>query len=116
MLALLTVTVGPEQGHCRYFGRQNKVTIGRATNATICLTDAQASRIHCEVSYDGDRVVVTDAGSATGTFVNGTQIRAPQELRAGDVILVGQTQLSFAWSDTDQSPTEAWPPTKPNPS
>jgi hypothetical protein len=46
--------------------------------------------------------------------VNGTPIRTPQELRAGDVIVVGQTELSFQWSDDDQMPTVALQPSKPD--
>jgi pSer/pThr/pTyr-binding forkhead associated (FHA) protein len=56
--------------------------------------------------------VVSDAGSASGTWVNGKQIRTPQELRTGDVIVVGQTKLAFQWSDMDQKPTEGWQPSK----
>ncbi len=110
MLGVLHITEGPDKGCRHVFGRQKKVTIGRATNASICLTDSQASRMHCEIYYEGDRVMVSDTGSSTGTSVNGKQIWAPQELRAGDVILLGQTQLAFQWADTDQHTTEAWPP------
>ncbi len=114
MLGVLTVTQGPDQGRRHSFGRQQKVTIGRATNASICLTDALASRLHCEASYEGERVVVADTNSASGTRVNGKQIQAPQELRPGDVVVVGQTQLTFQWSDADEKSTEAWQGSKPD--
>ena len=110
MLGALLITEGPDQGRSHFFGRQKKVTIGRAVDASVCLKDAQASRVHCEVYYEGDRVMVSDAGSSTGTWVNDRQIWAPQELHPGDVILVGQTKLTFQWADTDQNTTEAWPP------
>ena len=110
MLGALQITEGPDKGRSHFFGRQKKVTIGRAVDAAVCLKDAQASRMHCEVYYEGERVMVSDAGSSTGTWVNGNQIWSPQELRAGDVILVGQTKLTFQWVDTDQNTTEAWQP------
>ena len=112
MLGTLAIIQGPDQGRSHSFGRQQKLTIGRGTNNAIRLNDSQASRVHCEVAYDGDRVVVTDAGSSSGTWVNGVQIKAPRDIQPGDVIVVGETHLAFQWSDADQHPTEAWDPSK----
>lgn len=108
MLGQLNIIQGPDQGRSHAFGRQQKLTIGRATNASICLNDPQASRLHCEIAYEGERVTVTDAGSAGGTWVNGVQIQAPQDIQPGDVIVVGKTYLTFQWSDDDQKSTVAW--------
>ena len=43
---------------------------------------------------EAGRVLVTDSGSVGGTFLNGQRITT-QELRAGDVVRVGETELRF---------------------
>ena len=71
-----------------------KIAIGRGEKSHTRLVDAAVSRVHCEVLFDKNRAIVTDAQSASGTFVNGQRIAAG-ELRAGDVIQIGNTQLRF---------------------
>jgi hypothetical protein len=39
--------------------------------------------------------VLTDLGSANGTYVNGVRITQPVRLRDGDMLQVGDTQLVF---------------------
>src|SRR5262249_36587760 len=52
------------------------------------------SRVHCELQVEGDGVVLHDSNSAAGTFVNGKRVTR-QELRPGDIIQVGDTQLRY---------------------
>ena len=68
--------------------------IGRGDQATIRLADVGASRQHARLDYDGDRVVLTDLGSANGLLVNGHRITAVT-LRPGDEIMIGSTRLIF---------------------
>ena len=37
-----------------------------------------------------DNVIIEDLGSTNGTFLNGQRIASPQQLRAGDVVTLGE--------------------------
>ena len=80
-------------------------TIGRNPACTIWLDFEGVSRKHARVRIDeGHRAVVEDLGSTNGTFVRGVPVLGPAPLGDGDVIKVGETELTFrAWLDR---PTE----------
>jgi hypothetical protein len=59
-------------------------------------TDQFVSRHHVLVRRIGYGVEVTDLGSANGTYVNGTRVRAPTCLRDGDVLRIGRICLKLA--------------------
>src|SRR5207248_672732 len=57
--------------------------------------DPELSREHARISVANGAWIVEDLGSTNGTFVNGKRIGAPTELRSGDRIKVGTTNLRF---------------------
>ena len=59
-------------------------------------TDEFVSRSHVWVRRRGDGVEVTDLGSANGTYVNGTRVRAPTLMQHSDVLRIGQIHLKLA--------------------
>ncbi|HET9384849.1 MAG TPA: FHA domain-containing protein, partial [Gemmatimonadales bacterium] len=65
------------------------MTIGRAADCDVRLTDAEISRDHAEIEQVHGRFVVRDRGSKFGTFVNGQQVTAEHALAHGDVIRLG---------------------------
>jgi len=66
--------------------------------------DEYVSRSHVWVRRLSDAVEVTDLGSANGTYVNGTRVRAPTRLRDSDVLRIGRIQLKLdAPGDQDQA-------------
>jgi len=69
-------------------------TIGRSSDCQIVLTDPNVSRRHAEIRRIGEGYSLIDLGSTNGTEVNGQHI-AETALMNGDVIGVGQTQLTF---------------------
>ncbi|MGB5937587.1 MAG: FhaA domain-containing protein [Ornithinimicrobium sp.] len=78
---------------------QTAVTsLGRDTSAGIVIDDPGVSRRHAEirVSYDGPhlQVLIRDAGSTNGTYLNGDQI-GTEELTDGDRITIGRTSITF---------------------
>ena len=83
-------------GTSNVFGRfvccQYPVTIGRADNASIVLSDRWVSRNHCQLELVEDRVVLRDLGSKHGTFVNGKKV-VESTLNLGDQIDVGLTSF-----------------------
>jgi DNA-binding winged helix-turn-helix (wHTH) protein len=80
-------------------------TIGRNPACTVWLDFDGVSRRHARVRIDDHhRAVVEDLGSTNGTFVRGVAVQSPAPLDDGDVIKVGETELTFrAWLDR---PTE----------
>ena len=52
------------------------------------------SRVHCEISRQGDAVVVRDL-SRHGTFVNETRVEGEATLRAGDRVRIGSPGLEL---------------------
>ena len=70
------------------------VTIGRSSSCDITIEDPEMSRRHAEVTNHEGTLVVRDLDSTNGTKVNGRTIGAPTALTAGDVILIGNTEIS----------------------
>jgi ABC transport system ATP-binding/permease protein len=68
------------------------LAIGRGEGNNVVLTDLLASRRHAELVRDRDRWVLTDLGSANGTYVNGQRIRR-QEIGPDDVVGIGHALL-----------------------
>jgi hypothetical protein len=70
------------------------LTIGRATDATVRVSDTSASRRHAEIRPSGGGWTVVDLGSTNGTRVNGAPI-TERRLQDGDTINVGDATLRF---------------------
>jgi pSer/pThr/pTyr-binding forkhead associated (FHA) protein len=69
------------------------VVIGRSSYCSLILDHASVSRLHARVRLVGDAVVIEDAESRNGTFVNDTRITAPTAVRVDDRILVGSVRV-----------------------
>jgi hypothetical protein len=73
-----------------------EVTIGRAEGCDVGLFgDAAVERIHARIRQEDGRYVLTDAGSAAGTYVNDRRVTGPTPLRSGDAIRAGHCVLRF---------------------
>jgi adenylate cyclase len=77
-----------------------QVVIGRSTSGgAFCdinlSPDFKVSRSHARIFLEGHEYWIEDLDSKQGTKVNGEEIkgRGRQELRAGDVLLIGETTL-----------------------
>lgn len=72
------------------------ITIGRTQDSDIIFDkDTMVSRRHAILRPEANQYVVTDLGSANGTFVNDVEISAPTPIKHGDRILIGQHELLF---------------------
>jgi signal transduction histidine kinase len=93
-LARLLVIKGADEG--KQFDLADPfVSVGRDSSNTIRLHDTEVSRRHAEFRCEADRCVLSDKGSANGTYVNNQKVQ-DAELRPGDHILIGQTVLVFS--------------------
>ncbi|MAG55538.1 MAG: hypothetical protein CMJ83_04530 [Planctomycetes bacterium] len=70
------------------------ITLGRAPENQVILSDARASRQHIRIEPRPGGWRVVDVGSQNGTFRNGRRIRSAP-LRPGDVLTIGSTRITF---------------------
>ncbi|MCG6922409.1 MAG: FHA domain-containing protein [Acidobacteria bacterium] len=69
-----------------------KAVIGRDPSCDIVLSDSRCSRRHAVIEETADGLVIRDAGSANGIYVNGRRLeRSP--LSPGDTVRLGDTVL-----------------------
>lgn len=90
---VFTIFKGKDAGKQFILG-DRPLTLGRDAERDVALRDERASRLHARLVAAGADVLLTDAGSSNGTFVNGALVRE-QRLVAGDVIAIGDTQIVF---------------------
>jgi tetratricopeptide (TPR) repeat protein len=91
----LSCTSGPREGETFELEGAEQWVIGRATDVEISIPDTSVSRRHAAVRQVGGRWVIEDLGSGNGTLVNGIAIAAESPLAHGDVLTLGDTELTF---------------------
>jgi pSer/pThr/pTyr-binding forkhead associated (FHA) protein len=90
----LVMLAGPTPG-AEYPMDTERLTIGRAEDASISINHNSVSRLHCEVHALGDgRYEIVDKGSSNGVRVNGAELRRGI-IEAGDVIELGDVKFKF---------------------
>ena len=73
---------------------QEPVTVGRAPDSGLRLDhDEFASSHHARISPADNGLWIEDLGSTNGTFVNEARVTTARQLRAGDLVKVGETEL-----------------------
>jgi hypothetical protein len=71
-------------------------TIGRSRDCDIVLDDAGVSRRHAELRPESATTwAIEDLGSTNGVRVNGLAVAGAHELRTGDRIGMGSTEMTF---------------------
>jgi serine/threonine-protein kinase len=102
----LVVLSGPDQGRSFPLPEDDALLLGRSRATGTRLADPHVSRVHCEVTVEGGRAAVHDFDSVGGTFVNGRRVTR-EELRPGDVLRVGETELRL--EDDAPAPSDPGP-------
>ncbi|MCS6970318.1 MAG: FHA domain-containing protein kinase, partial [Planctomycetes bacterium] len=82
-------------------------TIGRHSSCGLVIADRAASRQHARVFHADGCWQVEDLGSANGTVVNGERLVGRRQLRNGDAIGIGDSEILFACSDAENPPSSA---------
>jgi pSer/pThr/pTyr-binding forkhead associated (FHA) protein len=67
--------------------------IGRAVDADVRLEDRQVSRAHALLFVEELSIAIEDLKTVNGTLVNGREIKGRQQIKAGDVVHVGDSTL-----------------------
>jgi pSer/pThr/pTyr-binding forkhead associated (FHA) protein len=88
----------------------DQLIIGRDSSNSVAINDAEISRKHSRLSFQGGKYVLEDLGSTNGTFVNGQRLAGPVVLKPGDVVSLGeQIVLMYDAINMDPGATIASP-------
>lgn len=85
----LVMRSGPTPGTV-YPLEGDQITIGRDASNGVAINDAEVSRKHSRLSFQGGKYVIEDLGSTNGTFANGQRLNGPYVLKSGDVVSLGE--------------------------
>ena len=88
----------------------DQITIGRDSSNGIMINDAEISRRHARLTFQGGKYILEDLGSTNGTFVNGQRLAGPRVLKSGEVVSFGeQIVLVFETMNFDPGATVVSP-------
>jgi hypothetical protein len=78
--------------------REGTMTMGRGFDCDIIIDSPGSSRLHARLHATLEELIIEDAGSTNGVFVNGERIRLSRELADGDRILIGAVEFAVTTS------------------
>lgn len=88
----------------------DQLTVGRDSTNEVAINDAEVSRRHARLTFQGGKYVLEDLGSTNGTFVNGQRLSGPRVLKPGEVVSFGeQIVLVFEVVTSDPGATMVSP-------
>lgn len=73
------------------------VTIGRDKSSDVMIKELTVSRNHAVIRrLSGGDYYLVDSGSSNGSYVNQNRVVAPKLLHNGDIISIGQMEMTFS--------------------
>ncbi|GAA2298929.1 antibiotic biosynthesis regulator FhaB [Nonomuraea roseoviolacea subsp. roseoviolacea] len=90
----LVVTGGPLQGTTINL-TETPITIGRANDATLVVSDDYASSRHARLFPQDGQWIVEDLGSTNGTYLDRSKVTRPTPVPLGVPIRVGKTVIEL---------------------
>jgi EAL domain-containing protein (putative c-di-GMP-specific phosphodiesterase class I) len=79
----------------------SRFTVGRRTDASLCIPSQTVSREHAELTVVEDGLLLRDLGSTNGTYVNGTRAAQPCTVHHGDLLQFGQVVFRGVQQSTE---------------
>jgi len=73
----------------------DSATMGRAPSSEIPIEDPFASSAHARIFPRGQFMYIEDMGSTNGTYLNGRQLRRPEQLKTADTVRIGETEYRY---------------------
>jgi transcriptional regulator with GAF, ATPase, and Fis domain len=83
---------GAQRGLTKAVG--GRLTVGKASDNDLVLTDDTVSRHHCEIVRAPDGLHVRDLDSTNGTKIDGTRVREAM-VQPGSVLKIGEIEIQF---------------------
>jgi pSer/pThr/pTyr-binding forkhead associated (FHA) protein len=71
------------------------ITLGRADDSTLVLTDDYASTRHARLMPRAGEWLVEDLGSTNGTYLDRTKVTVPTPVPLGVPIRIGRTSIEL---------------------
>jgi hypothetical protein len=90
----LVVTAGQLAG-TRLTLRESPITIGRAEDSTLVITDDYASARHARLVPRAGQWYVEDLGSTNGTYLDRSRVNGPTPVPIGVPIRIGRTSIEL---------------------
>jgi pSer/pThr/pTyr-binding forkhead associated (FHA) protein len=69
--------------------------MGRAQSADVPIHDPYASSAHARIFARGPYMYIEDMGSTNGTYLNGRQLRKPEQLKVSDTVRIGDSEYRY---------------------
>ena len=91
---MLVVTEGSLAGTKMGLG-DYPITIGRANDSTLVITDDYASSKHARLTPRDGQWLVEDLGSTNGTYLDRAKVGGPTPVPIGAPIRIGKTVLEL---------------------
>jgi hypothetical protein len=73
----------------------DSATMGRAPSSDVPIEDPFASSAHARIFPRGQFMYIEDMGSTNGTYLNGRQLRRPEQLKTADSVRIGETEYRY---------------------
>ena len=89
----VVAALGHEPGTVFEIG--DSATLGRSPTADVRVDDPYASSAHARIFPRGQFMYIEDMGSTNGTYLNGRQLRKPEQLRVADTVRIGDTEYRY---------------------
>jgi hypothetical protein len=89
----IALVIGREETGNAFPIPESGVHLGRERGDILFPEDGYVSGLHCRLTWDGQRLLLTDLGSSNGTFI---RITGETDVRSGDVLLMGQQLFRVA--------------------
>lgn len=97
--AYLVLLVGGRPSHA--FPLRGEIRLGRDKDNAVVVADQKVSRHHATLAPIDNTFILTDQGSANGTYLNGVQIGQPTRLKHHDRLTLGDTTFLFTLGQPD---------------
>lgn len=94
---ILTITDGRNAGREYFF--ETEASLGRTDENNVIIMDPGVSRRHARIAGGEGIFTIEDQGSSNGTRLNGERLTAPEVLRDGDYLQIGETTMLFSVLD-----------------
>jgi len=91
MISIQILQAGASARRVRIDGQEAR--IGRESDNHVVLPDAKVSKHHAIVRASDERIAIEDLRSTNGTYVNGSRLLTPREIRAADEIAIEDYSL-----------------------
>jgi hypothetical protein len=88
----MVVTAGALSGTKITLGEE-PITIGRAEDSTLVITDDYASARHARLAPRAGQWYIEDLGSTNGTYLDRAKVSAPMPVPLGVPIRIGRTSI-----------------------